>query len=164
MAYEPWQPGMILTADRMASISPTWRAWTPSWTTSSGAHLPSFGDASIDCAYAESAGTVFWRMEIIFGATTNFGGGGGGDNWLFSLPVSASGLPSCIGFFELNASVDVRVVARGRCVTTGDVALEISSGKVDGSAVTTGGIADAVSPWAWAADHSIRGSGQYQRS
>ncbi|MFD5297226.1 hypothetical protein ACFWJU_18705 [Streptomyces mutabilis] len=163
MAYEPWQPGMILTASRLASISPTWRSWTPTWTTSSGNFLPSFGDASIDCSYAESAGTVFWRMEIIFGASTNFGGGGGGDNFLFGLPVPAAGLNSCIGFFELNASVNVRVVGRGRCLTTGAVSIEISSGQVDGAPVAVGGIADASSPWAWAAGHSIRGSGQYQR-
>ncbi|WCN06074.1 hypothetical protein [Streptomyces sp. M92] len=163
MAYEPWQPGMVLTANRLASISPTWRAWTPTWTTSSGNFLPSFGDAAIDCSYAESADTVFWQMEIIFGASTNFGGGGSSDNWLFSLPVPAAGIPSCIGFFELNATIDMRVVGRGRCFTTGDVSIEISSGRVDGTAVAGGGIADAASPWSWASGYSIRGSGQYQR-
>lgn len=162
MAYEPWQPGMRITAGRLASISPTWQAWTPEWSTSSGTSLPNFGDATVNCAYAISARTVYWRMEIIFGSTTAFGGGGTGDNYLFSLPVAAAEILPAIGFLELNASVGKRAVARARMLTTDDFCLEVSSGTPDATVISNTGIADAVSPWTWASGDAIRGSGQYE--
>ncbi|MFC7880495.1 hypothetical protein ACFUVV_01205 [Streptomyces sp. NPDC057376] len=163
MAYEPWQPGMVLTASRLASISPTWQAWTPTWTTVSGEALPAFGDASIDCAYAVSARTVFWRFDVAFGAGTNFGSGPDAtDNWLFSVPVPAAAVIQPIGWMDLAASGTARSVARARLITTGDFGLEIVSGQPSGAAIANTGLVDSVSPWTWTAGMSLRGGGQYE--
>ncbi|MGJ7877910.1 hypothetical protein [Streptomyces rochei] len=163
MAYEPWQPGMILTANRLASISPTWTAWTPAWTTSSGAHLPSYGDTTVDCAYAVSARTVYWRMNIVFAANTNFGAGAvAADNWLFSLPLPAPSLIEGIGWIDLHASGTARAVARARMITTQSFGLEIASGQPSGAAITATGLVDSISPWTWASGMALRGGGQYE--
>jgi hypothetical protein len=159
MPFEVWQPGMIMTEERLASISPTWQAWSPAWTTATGANLPSYGNAVVDCSYAVSATTCYARFDILFGSTTTFGST---DNWRFSLPVPAVAAMSAGGFAELNASLGARVMARARITTTTAFELEISSGKPDATAVTNFGIVDAVSPWTWASGHAIRGTLQYQ--
>ncbi|MFE0808224.1 hypothetical protein ACFW34_12160 [Streptomyces sp. NPDC058848] len=163
MAYEPWQPGMILTASRLASISPTWQAWTPTWTTSSGLHLPSYGNATVDCAYAVSARTVFWRINIVFGSTTNFGtNADAADNWLFSLPINAPSLIENVGFVDLHGSGSARAVARARLITTGSFGLEIASGRPDAVVITSPGLVDSVSPWTWTSGMALRGQGVYE--
>lgn len=163
MAYEPWQPGMVVTASRLASISPTWQSWRPTWTTSSGLHLPSYGEATVDCAYAVSARTVYWRMNVVFAANTNFGAGAdGSDNWLFSLPLPAPSLIESIGWIDLHASGTARAVARARMITTGSFGLEIASGQPSGAAISSTGLVDSVSPWAWASGMALRGGGQYE--
>ena len=64
MPYEPWQPGMNLTAGRLRSISPTWQDWTPVWTTSTGVNTPSFGNAALACRYALSATSCWGTFEV----------------------------------------------------------------------------------------------------
>ncbi|WP_432158992.1 hypothetical protein [Streptomyces sp. bgisy153] len=162
MTYEPWLAGMWITGGRLRSISPTWTAWTPTWSTSTGSNTPSYGNATLNCAYAVSATTVFWRMDIIFGSTTNFGGGAGSDNWQFSLPVTAASTFASIGHLELTLSGGGRIYARGRALSTSQMGLEIATGRVDATAVTSNGLVDAVSPWTWASGHTIRGTGQYE--
>lgn len=163
MAYEPWQPGMIITAARLASISPTWQPWVPTWTTSTGLHLPTLGNATVNCAYAQSARTVFWRFDIAFGSTTNFGvGADASDNWLFSLPVPAASVVQAIGFLDLHASGSARAIGRARLLTTTDFQIEIASGQPSGAAITNTGLADSLSPWTWVSGNAIRGQGQYE--
>jgi hypothetical protein len=167
VAFQQWLAGEQITADRLASISPVWADWTPTWTTATGSATPSFGDATITARYAQSADIVFWRMEITFGATTNFGGGGAGDNWRFSMPVTASSIALVAGSGEIGdatASVGSRLRVRCRLTTTTTVELETSSGRVDATALTTPnwGIVDAVSPWTWAASDFMRVSGFYE--
>ncbi|MBN0043128.1 hypothetical protein JS756_03155 [Streptomyces actuosus] len=162
MTYEPWQPGMKLSANRLLSISPTWSSWTPTWSTTTGANTPSFGNATLDCAYAVSATTVWWRMDIVFGSTTNFGGGSAADNWQFTLPVTAASAVNAAGAVELSFSGNARVVARSRLLSTTQMGLEISSGKPDGTAVANSGLVDLLSPFTWASGNSIRGVGHYE--
>ncbi|MEU9640951.1 hypothetical protein [Streptomyces sp. NPDC048188] len=163
MAYQPWQPGMILTASRLASISPTWQDWTPSWTTSTGLRLPSLGDATVDCAFAVSALTCYWRFDIIFGSSTSFGAGAtAGDNWMFGLPVAAASTVAAVGFLEMNASGSARAIARARLLSTTQFGLELSTGRPDGVAVANNGLCDSLSPWTWASGNSVRGVGHYQ--
>lgn len=168
MAYEPWQPGMRATALRLRSISPTWQSWTPVWDTTSGAAVPSFGNAELICRYAVSANTCWGRFSVVFGSTTNFGAGGASDNWLFSLPVAGASVQEGIGWAEINQSTTHRVVCRFRMITTGDVALETSSGAPDGASVTSSGLVDALAPWNtggvsdWASGDAIRGTFCYE--
>lgn len=176
MPYEPWQPGMGITANRLLSISPTWQEWTPVWSTSTGVGTPSFGDAVLDCRYAVSARTCWGKFEVVFGATTNFGTGTGGDNWRFTVPLPASAAHQVIGFAELNKSTAKRHIARLRMTSTDHFELELASGAPDGLDTTadgaTGGgkgLVDAITPWSsgaagttWAAGYAIRGTFSYE--
>lgn len=166
MAIAAWRAGERITAGRLNEITPVWAAWTPTWTTATGAATPSFGNATIDAAYARVGNTITYRMDITFGTTTSFGGGGTGDNWRFSLPVTASGLALNVGAGELqDTSVGAslgRVAVRVRLTTTTTMELETSSGRPDAVALVNGGLIDAVSPWTWASTDAIRVFGQYQ--
>lgn len=166
MAYEPWQPGMKITANRLLSISPVWQDWTPVWTTSTGANTPSFGNAVITARYAQSALTVYWRMDIVFGSSTAFGGGGAGDNWRFSIPVSGGAVSQVCGQGEASdasvASTMGRLGLRARVTTSTTFEFEVSTGRPDGVAVSSSGVIDAVSPWTWANGDAIRAWGTYE--
>lgn len=139
-----------------------WTAWTPTWATSTGANTPSLGNATTDCAYTRIGRLIIFRFEIVFGSTTSFGGGTASDNWRFGIPVTAAGLSNAVGFLELNASTNARVVARARLTTTSAFEMEVCSGRPDATAITNGGLADAVSPWVWASGNAIRGIGAYE--
>lgn len=152
--------GNINTAANLAMGA--WTAWTPTWATSTGANTPSLGNATTDCAYTRVGRLIIFRFEIVFGSTTNFGGGTASDNWRFGLPVTAAGLTSAVGFLELNASTNARAVARARLTTTAAFEVEVCSGRPDGTAITNGGLADALSPWTWASGNAIRGIGAYE--
>jgi hypothetical protein len=141
---------------------PAWQDWTPVWTTSSGLATPSFGNATLTCRYTQIASTVHLNFAVVFGTTTNFGGGSGADNWRFTLPVPAAYLIQAIGFAELNASTDNRIVSRMRCTGSTFFELEISSGKPNATAVVSTGLTDAISPWTWASGHAIRGTATYE--
>jgi hypothetical protein len=166
MAVTSWTAGTRMTADRMNEMLPVWSAWTPTWSTSSGSATPSFGDATVDCKYAQVGDVVMFNLEITFGSTTNFGGGGTSDNWRFSLPVTASEAVFCCGFGEIQDSSVAgslgRAGVRVRLTTTSVMELEISTGRPDGTAIANGGLIDAASPWTWANGDFIRVSGQYQ--
>lgn len=171
MPFEPFQPGTRLTSGRMMSISPTWSDWVPVWTTSTGANTPSFGNATIVARYAVSATTVFYRLEITFGTTTNFGGGGGSDNWRFSLPVTAAATQLIAGYGEIQDSATggspsaLRVPVRPRITTTTTLEIETSGGATGfagGYAATATGLIDAVTPFTWASTDAIRVFGEYE--
>ncbi|WP_432193818.1 hypothetical protein [Streptomyces sp. bgisy027] len=177
MPFEVWQPGMILTEERIASISPTWQDWTPVWTTSTGSATPSLGNAVLTCRYAVAATTCWGKFDVVFGSTTNFGASPTtGDNWRFSLPLAASIAHQEIGFAEINKSTAKRHVCRMRMTTTTDFELEIDTGAPDGLDTTADGangggkgLVDALSPWSnggsgttWASGYSIRGTFAYE--
>ncbi|MFK0124876.1 hypothetical protein ACIQSP_16365 [Streptomyces nigra] len=165
MPFEPWQPGMILNEARLASISPTWQDWTPVWTTSTGANTPSFGNAVISARYAQSALTVYYRLEIAFGTTTNFGGGGSSDNWRFSLPTPAAATTLIAGWGEISdasAGLGSRMGVRPRLTTTTTLEIEMASARIDAAAAAGVGLIDAASPWAWASSDTIRIFGEYE--
>ncbi|MFC7909074.1 hypothetical protein [Streptomyces nigra] len=171
MAFETWQPGMILTEARLASISPTWQDWTPTWSTSTGANTPSLGNATVTARYAVAGTLVSFRLEIAFGATTNFGGGGASDNWRFSLPVAAAASQLIAGIGEAQDTAtggtpsSARVPLRVRLENTSTLSLETmggSTGAAGGYAATSAGLIDAVTPWTWANGDMLRVHGQYE--
>jgi hypothetical protein len=161
-----WQAGQRITAARLNQITPIWSAWTPTWSTSTGVNTPSFGNAVISASYAQYADIVSYRMEITFGTTTSFGGGGGSDNWRFSIPVTASATANVVGFGEAQDTSAAgslgRVGLRVRLTTTTSFELETATGRPDAVAIANGGLIDAVSPWVWASTDIIRVFGQYQ--
>lgn len=166
MAIAAWRAGERITAGRLNEITPVWASWTPTWSTATGLNTPSFGNATIDASYARVGNTITFRMEITFGTTTNFGGGGTADNWRFTLPVTANAAVLMVGVGELqDTSVGAslgRVACRVRLTSTTVLELETTSGRPDAVALVNGGLIDAASPWAWANTDAIRVFGQYQ--
>lgn len=162
MAIGSWTAGQRITASRLNLITPQWASWTPTWTTQSGAATPSYGNASVDCMYTQTGDIVFARYAIIFGSTTNFGGGGAGDNWLFSLPVTAAAVENPSGHAELNFSVTQRVYSNVRLFSSTQFFFETSTGRVDGVATTNTGVVDAITPETWASADAIRGTLTYR--
>lgn len=140
-----------------------WQNWTPVWTTFTGNATPSFGNAEITARWIQQGPTVHMNFAITFGTTTNFGAGAtSGDNWRFTLPVKAASAIKCIGFADLMMGTRERAVARIRATSTTFFELEIASGMPSGDSVAIAGITDAVSPWTWAAGHTIHGSATYE--
>lgn len=166
MAVEAPRAGMRITAGFLDSITPRWAAWTPTWTTSTGLATPSFGNATLDCSYAQSGDVVFYRMDISFGSTTNFGGGTTTDNWRFSTPVTAQATALAVGAGEAgDASVAASLGRAAVVVTlssTTTFSINVVSGRPDAVALTAAGLIDTVSPWTWATSDVIRVSGHYR--
>jgi hypothetical protein len=134
-------------------------------------NTPSFGNASILARYAQSAESVYFRLEINFGSTTNFGGGGANDNWRFSLPVPAAATQLIAGSGEAQdtstggSPSSNRVPLRARLTGPTTLELEVSGGATGfagGYAATPTGLIDAVTPFTWANGDFIRVTGEYE--
>lgn len=165
MAMAQWAAGQRITAGRLAQMTPVWASWTPVWSTSTGLHLPSLGNATLSCEYAQAGNLVTASFDIGFGSSTTFGSGAtSSDNWTFSLPPVACGNASgdTLGFMTLRVSDSTQLI--GRVVYNGGNAfrLSIDSGRVDAVAVTATGVADSVSPWTWTTSSALHGTFQYQ--
>jgi hypothetical protein len=163
MAVEQWLAGFRMTADRMNAITPRWSAWTPTWTTATGANTPAFGNATIDCKYAQSGDVVFFEMEITMGSTTTYGGGGSSDDWRFSLPVTAAETQLIAGMGEIqDGAATGRWPVRARLATTSTVSIELSGRNYNDTANVNSGLVDAVTPFTWANTDRILMTGHYQ--
>ena len=146
----------------MAAITATFQSWTPTWSTTTAANIPSFGNATVECEYCQTGDLVMARFQVVFGSTTSFGGGTAADNWTFSLPVTGASVQNAIGHFELDYSGSIRTYARARMNSTTVFMLETSTGRVDGTATTNTGLVDLVTPETWANGDGIRGTLQYR--
>jgi hypothetical protein len=73
MAMSQWGAGQRITAGRLALMTPVWASWIPTWSTATGLHLPSLGNAAVDCMYAQSGNLVSVSFDLAFGSTTTFG-------------------------------------------------------------------------------------------
>lgn len=163
MAFTPWAAGQRIQASQLAAMTPLWAAWTPTWSTSSGAATPSYGNATVDCKYAQSADTVLFEMEITFGTTTNFGGGGSSDNWRFSLPVTAAETVLIAGMGEIqDGTATERWPIRARITTTSVFEVELSGRNYNNTANVSSGLIDATTPFTWASTDRILLHGHYQ--
>ncbi|MFE1046336.1 hypothetical protein ACFW5S_10945 [Streptomyces olivaceus] len=162
MAVTAWAAGQRITADRLNEMLPRWQSWTPTWTTSTGANTPSFGNATLNCEYCRSGDLVLCQIQIVFGTTTNFGTTTGTDNWRFSLPVTAAATTNAAGHFALTQSNDLRWYGRARLTTVSVFEIEMSSGRADGNNSTQKGLIDSVSPETWASGHTVYGSLMYK--
>lgn len=165
MGFTPWAAGTKITAAKLAAMTPIFASWTPTWTTSSGIHSPSFGNATLNCDYVQSGDLVTCTFDIVFGGTTNFGTTPATtDNWRFTVPVTAAATAQTSGFVEANydASNNHNVVCRVRLTTTTTVELQIASGETDGAAVGSTGVVDSLSPGTWTSGGYIRGNFFYE--
>lgn len=144
-----------------------WSTWTPTWSTSTGLHLPSYGSAVVTGRYMKVGRTVFFTLRIGFASDTTFGtSAGSSDNWTWTLPVTAASawvgtvIPG--GFARVaqdanGAMCAVRIEDSG---TTFQLAT--ASGQQDGNAMAQPGQIDGVSPWIWNTTGSINAAGFYE--
>jgi hypothetical protein len=140
-----------------------WTSWTPTWTTSTGAHTPSWGNATVDCRYTKLGRLVIYSMNIAFGSTTNFGSGVvAADNWTFSLPVTAAATNYPIGKASMEPGASRGVSGLAQTNTDGtSIMIHIDSGAVNGSTVAAG-VVDSLSPWTWVSGNRLTIVGQYE--
>lgn len=151
-------------AAQFASVSETaptgWIDFSAStvWTTSTGAHTPSFGNAVKAYYYKVIGGTLFASFAVTFGSTTNFGAGATtGDNWMIGLP---GGLLASTpfrntrlqaGFGTANQSVAATSSFQVRVDSTGGFFMfDTATGQQDGNALANTGFIDSLTPTTWA--------------
>lgn len=149
--------------DTYQKVPGAWTSWTPTWTTTTGVHLPAYGNATIDCRYMKLGRLVLISMNITFGSTTNFGSGAtGADNWIFSLPAPAAGANPPIGkaSFEPGNARGASGLAQVHADNL-NMILYTDSGTASGAAVTVG-LVDSISPWTWASGSRLVVIGQYE--
>jgi hypothetical protein len=142
---------------------PVWAAWTPTWTATAGT-APAYGNATVDCKYAQSGDVVFFEMEITFGSTTTFGTAANTSNWRFTLPVTAGETQLIAGYGEVQDGADSaeRWPIRARVVATTDLSLETSGRNYNDTANTNNGLIDPVTPLTWADGDRFLLHGHYQ--
>lgn len=140
-----------------------WTSWTPTWSTQTGLHLPSYGNAVIDCRYSKTGRTVLYYLHIVFGTTTNFGSGAvSSDNWTFSLPAAAATSGVSIGFTSMEPGHSSRATTAMAQVNTDltTMSFYITGPRIDGTAST--GLVDSVTPFTWGSAMRLEASGQYE--
>lgn len=164
MAAEQWSGGDLAEAERMANMLPTMQDWTPIWNVTSGTNFPSYGNATINCRWSRSGDLVVAHMEIFFGSTTNFGGGGAADDWYFKLPTRARAETQAVGdLFLMTTAGGARVLGRARLLDVDSVGIEISNNRLDSGAISPNfGLVNAISPFTWTSSSSIRGEIEYE--
>jgi hypothetical protein len=138
-------------------------SWTPAWTTSTGAHQPSYGNAVKQGGYIKFGRLLFYSFAVTFGSGTDFGTGATtADNWYFSLPgtyVASSlfagsavvcGMGKAAQSNPSNVPLAVRVDSSG-----GNFALDVIGGQPSGVALSASGSVDSVTPQAWSATQTL---------
>ena len=136
----------------------SWFSYTPTWTTTSGNNVPTLGNASVNCKYVKHGRLVTVKFDIVFGSTTNFGGGGGTDNWRFGLPVTAADTTSTLGFVELvdssaNTTAAGMGMGRAKMSTSSGFAISVTAGSPTDWSTDV----DSTQPWNWASGDAVRG-------
>lgn len=163
MAISPWFAGEKITAAKLNAITPTWSSWTPAWSTTTGSATPNIGNGVYNCLYMQAGDLVNALFEVSFGSTTSFGGGGGADNWQWTLPVPAASAYPIVGAGEIHhTSGTSRLVVRSRVISTTHFCFEVASGRVDYVALVGSGIIDAVTPWTWTSSGAVRATLTYR--
>jgi hypothetical protein len=142
--------------------------WTPTWSTTSGIHLPSFGNAVATFKAHKLGKNVHVTFDVAFGSTTNFGATPATtDNWTFSLPPAwpANTNPpgSFLGVGDMYKDPTnlgfTRIKLSGATAISFGILTCFVAGALGGG---IGGDVDSITPWTWASGHAIRGSFDYE--
>lgn len=145
-----------------------WTAYTPSWTTITGSHVPSIGNGILGGRYCVTGKMVNYSFRMIFGSTSNAGAGGSSDNWTWSIPVAASsswalnavGLPMGFGAAGPSGSINF-VPVNGLLASTTTMYAQVVGGQLNGTAVSAG-LIDESTPTGWAPSGALQMSGCYE--
>jgi len=142
--------------------------WTPTWSTTSGIHLPSFGNATASFKAHKLGKNVHVTFDVTFGSTTNFGSTPAGtDNWTFSLPAqwpaSATAPGTFLGIGDMYKDTQnlgfTRIKLSGTTAISFGILTCFVSNALGGG---IGGDVDSITPWTWASGNAIRGSFDYE--
>ncbi|HEY6018565.1 MAG TPA: hypothetical protein VIY48_01265 [Candidatus Paceibacterota bacterium] len=138
------------------------------WTTSTGLHTPSYGDATMTYMYKIVLGQLHFSMLLTFGSTTNFGAGATtADNWQFAIIPGANlaqtdfravAVPVGFGRASVSANATCPLIVRVDS-TGGNFMLDTAGGYQDGTALTNAGTIDSLSPGTWVSGSSLQYSG-----
>lgn len=146
----------------------SYTTWTPTWSTSTGLHLPSFGNATASFKAHKLGKNVHVTFDVTFGSTTNFGASvTQSDNWTFSLPAAWPANGSAPGTFLGIGDMykDATNLGFTRIKLSGTTAISFGiltcfvAGALGGG---IGGDVDSLTPWTWASGNAIRGSFDYE--
>lgn len=141
--------------------------WAPLWSTSSGLHLPAYGNASLVGMYFKMGRMLVFSVTVTFGSSTTFGSGAGvNDNWIFSMPggftaaTNFSGNPLPCGFGYASQNAGATVPLQVAVDSTGNnLVLNTAGGRADGTALANFGSIDSLTPFTWANGNALRFSG-----
>lgn len=140
-----------------------WTTWnSPTWSTSTGLHLPAIGNGIYDNRYMIAGKIVFYQFTVAFGSTTTFGTSvANTDNWIWHLPVTADVTSDGDSTFALFFNAATQCTGRGRITSGSQLSINVISGRVDATAITQTGLIDGITPWAWPTSGTIQGGGWY---
>jgi hypothetical protein len=159
-----WTPWQKLFVDPGAYLY-----YTPTWSTTSGLHLPSFGNASVDVKAYKIGKKVDVQFDVTFGSTTNFGATPATtDNWTFGLPPAWPGNTTqpitFLGLGDVYRNATNLGVIRIKMTGSTSVSFNIGLCFVGTSTLSgsIGGDVDSITPWTWASGDAIRGTFSYE--
>lgn len=145
-----------------------WTSYTPTWSTTSGLHLPAYGNATVNAKASKVGRTVTVTFDITFGSSTNFGSGATTtDNWTLSLPAawpaSAQAPATFLGVGDMYRNATnlgfTRIKLSGTTAVSFGVLMCFVAGALGGG---IGGDVDSLTPWTWASGDAIRGTFTYE--
>ncbi|QZE10591.1 hypothetical protein SEA_BILO_16 [Streptomyces phage Bilo] len=162
-AANGWSAWRKLVADYGA-----WVAYTPTWSTTSGLHLPSYGNATVNAKAYKLGRQVTVTFDIAFGSTTNFGASvTTSDNWTLSLPsawpASSQSPATMLGIGDMYRNATnlgfTRIKLSGTTAVSFGVLTCFVAGALGGG---IGGDVDSLTPWTWASGDALRGTFTYE--
>lgn len=145
-----------------------WTTWTPTWSTTSGLHLPAWGNTTPNFKAHKLGKKVDVQFDVTFGTTANFGTSPTtSDNWTFSLPAAwpmASTAPGTflgIGDMYVNATNlgFTRIKYNNSTSISFGILMTFVANALGGG---IGGDVDSITPWTWASGNAIRGTFSYE--
>ena len=143
------------TASYVEPYETAWTSYTPTWTTPGT--QPTLGDGTLTGAYKQIGKTVFVRVRLTFGTTTN----GGTGAWYFNLPVTASstwGIQMPVSILD-NGNAWYQAIANGEY--GGFTYKTAMIGQSAGGANSSQGI-DATFPFTFGNLDSLQFNGSYE--
>lgn len=156
------------TAWQKVLVDPgTWVTYTPTWSTTSGTHLPSYGNATVNAKAFKLGKKVDVSFDVTFGSTTNFGSGAGTtDNWTLGLPSAwpcSTSVGTFIGIGDMYRNATnlgfTRIKINGTTAVSFGVLTCFIAGALGGG---IGGDVDSLTPWTWASGDALRGTFTYE--
>lgn len=139
------------------------------WTTSTGLHTPSYGNATMNYLTKIVGGILYFSMLIRWGTTTNFGAGATtSDSWQFNIYPGGGRTAEAafrngqnpVGHGEAIVSGTVTYPLSVKIDSTGtNFTFDLIGGNPGATAAANTGEIDSLTPFTWASTNALRYSG-----